>query len=653
MNQLASETSPYLLQHKTNPVDWHPWSTEAFEKAESKNLLVLVSIGYSACHWCHVMEHESFEDQEIASYMNEHFVNIKVDREERPDVDQVYMSAVQLMTQRGGWPLNCFVLPNGKPFYGGTYYPKDQRLNILKQLVHVQKNEPEKLIEYADKLAEGVANSEFIELLEQEEFSVEVLVESTNKWANQFDWKLGGMNRAPKFPMPTNYQFLQELGVHTSDQQILDLVDLTLEKMARGGIFDQLAGGFCRYSVDAFWKVPHFEKMLYDNGQLLSLYAFAYARTGSKEYKAIIDLTVDFLRNELHHENGGFYSALDADSEGVEGKFYVWKSEELKEVLGEDYQFAVDYYQINEVGYWEEGNYVLMRSYWEDSEQLQRINSKLLTTRSSRIRPGLDDKIITSWNALTISGLVDAYMTTDQESYLELAVDCGRFISKQLLAPNGKLFHTFQKGESKIDGFLEDYAFTCSAFIRLFEATSEEAYIHQANLVLQYAIENFFNDSNGMFNFTDKDGEQLIAIKQEISDNVIPASNSELAHVLHQLGNYFGNSSYIQISKQMLSNIWKLIPNYPSGYSNWASLGLNMCNDHIEVVISGHESDEILKKMKSLLPPSAVILKCSQESELPIFKGRFQLDETSIFVCRNGACQAPVSSIQEALKLAE
>lgn len=650
MNRLASESSPYLLQHKNNPVEWYPWGEEAFERARTEDKLVLVSIGYSACHWCHVMEHESFEDEEIARFMNRHFVNIKVDREERPDIDQVYMSAVQLMTQRGGWPLNCFVLPNGKPFYGGTYFPKDQWLHIMKQLVHIQENEPDKLVEYSEKLTEGVAQTELLTLAKPVDFNSKYIGEAISKWGHQFDWKEGGMNRAPKFPMPTNYDLLQYFGEHTSNAEILEFLDLTLTKMARGGIYDQLGGGFCRYSVDGQWKVPHFEKMLYDNGQLLSLYSMAYLRTGSEEYREVIDGIIEFMDTELLCENGGLFAALDADSEGVEGKYYIWSREEPETVLGDDFSFTEDYFNINEYGYWEEGNYILLRRRYDaPTEQLLRVKKALLDAREKRIKPGLDDKIICSWNALAVIGLADAYRATHDEQILTRAMDCIDFILSELKNDEGRLFHTFQKGEAKVDGFLEDYAFCASALIKIFEATSEENYLHEAHSILEYAIENFFDETNGLFNFTNKNGEQLIAAKQEISDNVIPASNSEMAHALFKCGNYFAKPAFIAIARQMVSNVWELIPNYPAAYSNWAILGLKFEWKHREIVVSGTNSEVLVSKLKKLTSPYVTVLNCSKKSELPVFKARFQEDETSIFVCTDGSCLAPVASVEEAL----
>ena len=651
MNRLANETSSYLLQHQNNPVDWLPWSDEAWSKARRENKLVLISIGYSACHWCHVMEHEVFEDEKIAAYMNAHFVNIKVDREERPDVDQIYMHAVQLMTQRGGWPLNCFVLPNGKPFYGGTYFPKDQWLNVLEQLVHLQQNEQEKLKEYSDKLTEGIQSIELIELSEVVSFDIELLGRSIEQWSDQFDWREGGMNRAPKFPMPNNYQFIQNFAEFRSDKKLLEFVDLTLTKLARGGIYDQLGGGFFRYSVDAIWKVPHFEKMLYDNGQLLSLYAKGFSRTKNEEYLEVISETVLFLERELLDDSGGFYSALDADSENVEGKYYVWTKEEVQKHLKTDYSLAEAYFNLNEKGLWENDNYILLRDSFEQNEQIKSVKSKLLEIRERRIKPGLDDKILTSWNSIAISGLADTYIVTGGRKHLELATKCADCILNTLLADSGKLHHSFQKGIAKIDGFLEDYAFTASALAKLFEVTSNENYLAKAEDIVSYAFDHFFDKTNGLFNFTDNNSERLIARKQEISDNVIPASNSEMAHAILVCGKYLNNSTFKSTARQMLSNVWSYIPNYTSGYSNWALLGMKLCTSYKEVVVTGPNAVALAETIRLKADDFLVVLHCSKESELPIFKGRFSEKETLIFVCIDGTCEAPVSSIDEALKL--
>ena len=422
-NALIQESSPYLLQHAHNPVNWVSWSDEVFTKAKLQNKMVLVSVGYSACHWCHVMEHECFEDEEVAALMNTFFICIKVDREERPDVDQVYMTAVQLMTQKGGWPLNCFTLADGRPIYGGTYFPKEQWMHILKSLQHTFENDREKVEEYAEHLHQGVQNSELInDAKKSEQFSEEKLHEMVLRWSRNFDSMEGGDARAPKFPLPNNYEFLLHYGVKYQNDKVLKHVELTLDKIALGGIYDQVGGGFSRYSVDMLWKVPHFEKMLYDNGQLLSLYSEAYKYFKKPLYKRIVYQTIAWLQREMLTKDGAFYSALDADSEGDEGKFYCWNKKDMKAVLGDDYNWVSNFYNLNERGYWEEEKYIPLRTEsdmsfahkmnWSLEEfelKISKINQQLLDERSHRIRPGTDDKCLTSWNAITIKGLCDAY----------------------------------------------------------------------------------------------------------------------------------------------------------------------------------------------------------------------------------------------------
>ena len=426
-NQLIHETSPYLLQHAHNPVNWYPWGKEALDKAQKENKLIIVSIGYAACHWCHVMEHESFENEEVAKYMNDNFVAIKVDREERPDIDQVYMNAVQLLTGSGGWPLNCIALPDGRPIYGGTYFPKIQWINMLTQVSDFVKQNPDKAEQQAKSLTQGVQSSEMIYLnTEEAKFTTDDLNSIFTTWKSNIDFKNGGYNRAPKFPLPAGYQFLLHYNYITEDADALKAVTTTLNKMADGGIYDQIGGGFSRYSTDAYWKVPHFEKMLYDNAQLVSLYSSAYQKTKDPKYKIIVTETLDFIQRELTSKEGGFYSSLDADSEGEEGKFYVWTKSELQKALGNKADLIIDYYNVTEKGNWENSQNILFKSATDkkiadkynitERELTKRVleaKKILLKERKKRIRPGLDDKILTSWNALMLKAYIDAYRVFD------------------------------------------------------------------------------------------------------------------------------------------------------------------------------------------------------------------------------------------------
>jgi uncharacterized protein YyaL (SSP411 family) len=671
-NSLINETSPYLLQHAHNPVNWFAWNKEVFELAKKEDKPVLVSIGYSACHWCHVMEHESFEDEQTAKIMNDLFINIKVDREERPDVDQVYMTAVQLMTGRGGWPLNCIVLPDGRPIYGGTYFPKQQWQNILLHIADLWKNDSGKILDYATQLTEGVKQSELISVNTNEaEFSIKTLHQTVSNWKQRFDNAEGGPNRAPKFPLPNNYQFLlryanvPSLTLPEGERtNLLQHVNLTLKKMAFGGIYDQIGGGFARYSTDMMWKVPHFEKMLYDNGQLVTLYAEAFQATKNELYKDVVYETIDFIKRELTSPESAFYSALDADSEGEEGKYYVWTKEELQNILKEKYDLAVEYYNLNELGYWEHDNYILLRDK-TDAEVAKKLNisveklkkeitlikSQLLTIREKRIKPGLDDKSLTSWNALMLKGLIDAYRVFDEKEFLMLALKNAEFIISKQLKKDGSLFHSYKKGRSTINGFLEDYAFTIEAFIALYQSTFDEQWLDTAKKLMKYTIEHFHDKENGMFYFTSDTDEALIARKTEVSDNVNPASCSSIAKSLFMLGHYYGNTAYIAMSKQMLNNVIREMPQYGDGYSNWAMLLLHFTTPFYEVAIVGKHVDEIRKAFDKLYLPNVIFAYSRSASQIPLLMNRFVDGKTLIYVCENSTCKAPVENVEDALSV--
>ena len=652
-NNLISETSPYLLQHAYNPVQWVSWSDEAFEKAKKENKLVLISIGYSACHWCHVMEHESFEDDEVAAIMNEHFVNIKVDREERPDVDQIYMTAVQLMTQRGGWPLNCFTLPDGRPVYGGTYFPKEQWIHILNSLVHTKEQDPERVLEYAQKLQEGISQSELIDIPQEiGQFSEEKLHEMVLRWSRQFDNLEGGMNKAPKFPMPNNYSFLLSYAKKFDSEKVSNHAHLTLQKMALGGIYDQIGGGFARYSVDMIWKVPHFEKMLYDNAQLISVYSKAFREKPNDLYKETVFETVEWLQREMLDHSGAFYSALDADTEGEEGKFYCWSEEELQKVQDLDVKFVSDYYNINQFGFWEDEKYILLRretdsefakkkglSLNELKSKVSTVKSRLFEERKARTFPGLDYKCLTGWNAMTIRGLCDAYASFKDEQFLILARNCGKWIlEKQYL--EGKLKRVFSKGETKIDGFLEDYAHTIDAFIALYQVTAELHWLESAKELTEVVERNFMNAESKMCYFTSSDSN-LIARKMELNDNVIPASNSVMARNLWKLGHYFRNDTWISNAKQMLTNVYEGMEYYGSGYSNWGQLLLEILNETIEISLINmeFERDQILP----FIQENTVV---SYHREVPISAN---YEKQGIYICHKGRCLATELDFEIAL----
>jgi len=671
MNKLSNSTSPYLLQHANNPVNWFPWGAEALQKAKDENKLILVSIGYSACHWCHVMEHESFEDKQVADVMNEHFVCIKVDREERPDIDQIYMSAVQLMTGRGGWPLNCICLPDQRPIYGGTYFKKNDWTGLLQNLADFWENKPKEAEEYAVKLTEGIVQYENIGFVaEQHENTKADLAAIVQPWKQYFDFEEGGMGRSPKFPMPNNWQFLLRYAHLMKDEAAQVITGLTLDKMAKGGIYDHIGGGFARYSVDGRWHVPHFEKMLYDNAQLVSLYSEAYTCIGDEQYRKVVAETIAFVEHELTSPEFGFYSALDADSEGVEGKFYTFDLEEIEAVLGDDAGLFGIYYNATSEGNWEEEHTnIFFRS--DDDEVLAQklglpvdgmlkkiagLKEKIFEARGKRIRPGLDYKILASWNGLMLKGLCDAYRAFDEPVYLELALKNAAFIQDNLITLSGKITRVYDPSDSagKLDAavaFLDDYALIIEAFTSLYEVTLDEQWLHSAKKLTEHTIKYFYNEATGMFFYTPNDGEQLIARKLEIMDSVIPSSNSVMARNLYKLGLLFDHSPYIDISAQMIRNVKKLMAKYGSAYSNWAMLLLDDVMGVYEIAITGADAEAKRKEIEKKYIPNKIILGGTKGS-LPLLQDKFSA-QTRIFVCKDKTCLLPVTEATEAFKQIE
>ncbi|WP_171596168.1 thioredoxin domain-containing protein [Marinifilum caeruleilacunae] len=661
-NRLTNENSPYLLQHAHNPVDWYPWGEEALQKAKNENKVILVSIGYAACHWCHVMERESFENEEIAKIMNEFFVCIKVDREERPDIDQIYMDAVQLMTGSGGWPLNCFATPEGKPFFGGTYFRPNDWVRVLQGIQNAWLNEKDKVENVAQQISEGIRSNELIESkAERKVFDFKELQNGYSNWEKDFDHVEGGNNRAPKFPLPNSWQFLLRYYDASREQKALDHLVLTLDKMAAGGIYDQIGGGFARYSVDAIWKVPHFEKMLYDNAQLVSLYAEAYSLTKIPEYKQIIEETLAFVDRELSLPNGGFYSSLDADSEGVEGKFYVWEKSEIDELLQEDSKWFCEFYGITEKANWEEGNILMISadkdeliakygmSQPEFETKLKRCSDLLLEHRERRIRPGLDDKSLTSWNALMIKGYVDAYKALGQKKYLDRAEKAMHFIEANSLKGESHLHRNYKDGVSKINAFLDDYSFTIEAYIVLYQASFKEDYLHKADRLVKQVMKHFSDEKSGMFFYTSDEDPDLIARKMELIDNVIPSSNSSMAKSLYLLGTYLENELYIERAMQMLSNVKDRLVKAPAYHSNWGQLFFWLANSSYEIVIVGENAMKAKKKIESLFLPNVILAGSETKSDMPLLKNRYVPNQTTFYLCKNRSCKIPVYSVEELL----
>jgi uncharacterized protein len=667
-NRLKQSSSPYLQQHAHNPVDWREWNTDSLTLALEEDKPIIVSIGYSACHWCHVMEHESFEDEAIAEIMNAHFICIKVDREERPDVDQVYMDAVQAMGLQGGWPLNVFLTPHQKPFYGGTYFPANGWSKLLTQIANVfksQRNEVEKSANGFMKTL-GASEVEKYGLIETEnEFNPNDLAAMFDKLKSNFDVEKGGMNRAPKFPMPSIYGFLLRENHINKNTEGLDHVKLTLDQMAMGGLYDQIGGGFTRYSTDANWFVPHFEKMLYDNGQLVSLYSEAYAVTKSSLYKETVYQTIDWLEREMTNTEGGFYAALDADSEGEEGKFYVWSSNEISKVLGADAEIIIDYYNISVQGNWETDKNIPFRNVSDndfaarhqlDIDELKDLvkicNLKLLQARSNRVRPGLDDKVLSGWNGLMLKGLIDAYGAFKEPAFLKMALKNAEFLTSKMKVGR-KLFRNYKDEKASIDGYLEDYAAVAQAFIALYQMTFDEKWLNEAKTLVDYSIDSFYDEEEGFFFFTDHNSEALIARKKEIFDNVIPSSNSIMASNLYNLSLLMDNKDYRLKALRMVQKIIKLVKTEPQYLTNWASVISNLVEPTAEVVIVGENAQEEALKLHQYFLPNKVVLGANQEgkSTLPLLANRGLINNaTTFYVCRNKTCQLPVNSLEEALK---
>lgn len=662
-NSLIHASSPYLLQHAYNPVEWHEWGQEALQKAKDENKLIIVSIGYSACHWCHVMEHESFESYEVAEVMNQHFVCIKVDREERPDIDQVYMLAVQLMNGNGGWPLNAICLPDQKPIYGGTYFRKNDWINILLNLAKMWEEQPAKAKAYAERLTDGVHQAEkIIPNKENISFELSQIEEIIAPWQRSFDVTDGGYNRAPKFPLPNNWTFLLRYGFLAVNQSVFNATLHTLEKMMMGGIYDHLAGGFARYSVDDKWHVPHFEKMLYDNAQLLSLYTEAYQCLKHKPFRQIAIETIDWLFNEMMDESGLFYSALDADSEGVEGKFYIWDKKEFEKIVGEeDSELLLAYFNVTEQGNWEEeetnilrrvrSDETLMEQFGIDEETLNDkvglAKAKLLAVRNERVRPGLDNKCLTAWNAMTIKALTDAAYVFNYPVYYGWAKCAMEFMLENMITDKSGLYRNYKEGKVSISGFLDDYAFTIEALITLYEYDFNEKWLQKASMFTAYVMKHFVDDETEMFFYTDKMEEALIARKHEVMDNVIPASNSVMAQNLQKLGLYFDQNEYTEKAAAMLKSVLPRIKNYGSGYSNWCIQLLNEVYGINEIAIAGNDFEDVRSDFAEVYIPNKMMLG-GTNSTLPLLKDK-QSDKTKIYICRNKTCQLPVETVGEAV----
>jgi uncharacterized protein YyaL (SSP411 family) len=660
-NRLIHASSPYLLQHAHNPVDWYEWGAEAFDKARREDKLILVSIGYSACHWCHVMEKESFEKQDTAALMNEHFVCIKVDREERPDIDQIYMDAVQLLTGRGGWPLNCFTLPDGRPLHGGTYFPKAEWERVLKSLADFYKNKKEEALKYAADLTNGIKKLDILPASHIDLMTTDTLAEIILKWTENLDREFGGFNWSPKFPMPAAHALFMQFAHQTKNKELLTAVYTTLDKMAEGGIFDQIGGGFARYATDHFWKVPHFEKMLYDNAQLMSLYSDAYKCSGNQTYRKVAYKIHAFIDAELSAPNGLFYSALDADSEGEEGKYYVWKQKELKELLAEDEPVFSLCYSVDAYGNWEHGNNILYKTRsleemcaltGKNEQELETIISKcesvLLKARNDRVKPGLDDKIITSWNALMIKGYADAYMAFGDEMFLNKAVKATDLLWKKMF--DGEKLYRICKGDKvTVPAFAEDYALFIEALLYTYIITGIELYACHAQQLAQLADELFFDTQHALYRFVSLNEEQLITNKLDLNDDVIPSANSVFAKNNLILGYLFSDVKLCERAKGMVSIAQQKMEKFPNGYSNWMQCLLWMLNGFYQVVCTGKDAGKHTAAFQKRYVPGSMVLIKNAHSSLPLLKEK-EHTQSLIYICKDFTCGLPETELRKAIE---
>ena len=668
-NRLADETSPYLLQHAGNPVDWHPWGKEALSLAETLDRPIFLSIGYSACHWCHVMERESFENETIAALMNERFVNIKVDREERPELDAIYMNYVQMTTGSGGWPLTVFLTPAGVPFFGGTYFPPGDHFGrpgfprVLESAAAAFRERREDLERMAPEIVSRLRRSSELET-PQGDLSPALLEQAASQIDRGFDSRHGGFGSAPKFPQAMALGFLIRHHSRTGSQQSLEMVESTLQKMARGGLYDQLGGGFHRYSVDDRWLVPHFEKMLYDNALLAQVYLEAFQVTRSSFFRRVVTGILDFVLREMTHPEGGFYSALDADSEGEEGRFYVWSKEEVEQELGPEADVFCDYYDVSGGGNFEGVNILHPRadlgklaqrhgtSESSLEEVLSRSRRRLLEKRETRVRPGLDSKILTAWNGLMLRAFSSAGFVLGSSRYLEAAARNAEFLVRELIVEN-RLQRTWKDGRARLNGYLEDYAATIEGFLALFEASADRRWLELAEELMDQTIKLFWDDTSSSFFFTTHDHEELIVRHKEYLDNATPSGNSTCCLNLQRLGYLLDRPRYLELATRQLEHLGLGFAKHPLAFSNW----LQALDFHFgpvtEIVVLGGAGleDPLVELLRDRFLPSRVIVRVSEETPLqeleqavPLVRGkRRQGNTTTVYVCQDSVCTPPVT----------
>jgi hypothetical protein len=697
MNRLIHETSPYLLQHAHNPVDWYAWKPEALNQAKAENKLILVSIGYSTCHWCHVMERESFEDKDVADVMNDHFICIKVDREERPDIDAIYMEACQIMTGGGGWPLNCFLTPDGQPFYAGTYFPpmpahnRPSWMQLLHHLARAWREKPEEVLAQAEKMMGYLKKSDQPPVMNAtKEPTSNRVGETYLALSDRFDKREGGFGGAPKFPGAMSISWLLQFHYFSGHQEALDHALLSLDKMCMGGIYDHLGGGFARYATDNAWLVPHFEKMLYDNALLVSVLSDAYkylqsssVTVSNKEarlqlYRETIEDSLAWVLREMTHTEGGFYSAQDADSEGVEGKFFVWEKQEIETALrnagfdSNSIEQFCRFYDVTDEGNWEEKNILHREQTYAAFSLDQNIDPEafkqtllaqrnaLFAVRHQRIYPGLDDKIMLSWSALMISAFAQASTALGNAQYADQAEKSLRFALTQFFPgytentadwPAGGL-HTWKNGVAHISAFLEDYAYLIAALLDVWQITFNADYLDAAKILTSYTIENFFDPSDNLFYFTASHQSDIILRKKELYDNATPSSNSTMARNLQRLSVMLDQEVWASKAAAMVEVMSPSVVKFPNGFGRWAEAMSNQDIPVREIAVTGPDSVNLaLELQKQYLPNAVIAADNGIASVLPLLAEKESETETLIYICRNFACQRPVESVQEAMTL--
>lgn len=675
-NRLIREKSPYLLQHAYNPVDWYPWGEEAFAKAKKENKPIFLSIGYSTCHWCHVMAHESFEDEEVAAILNEKYISIKVDREERPDIDSIYMRVCQMLTGHGGWPLSVFLTPEGKPFYAGTYFPKRSRygqpgfIDVLTRLYHKYRENPNEIERMAEQITEALRQS--VQTAGAERLSFEAVEKAYRQLSGSFDTVYGGFGGAPKFPIPHMLMFLMRYYQWKRDERALLMVEKTLNGMANGGIYDHIGYGFARYSTDAMWLVPHFEKMLYDNALLAIAYTEAYQLTKNERYKEIAEQIIEFVKREMTSNDGAFYSAIDADSEGVEGKYYVWAPDEVINVLGTELgELYCRVYDITEEGNFEGKNVPnlihtrmdrIARQYRmaeeELHEKLEEARKRLFAERSLRVFPHVDDKILTAWNALMIAALAKAAKVYKRRDYLQMAERALSFVETNLFQ-NGRLMVRYRDGEVKHKGIIDDYAFLVWAYIEMYEATLVLSYLQKAKACTEQMISLFWDEEHGAFFMTGSDAEELIVQEKEIYDGALPSGNSVAAVQLIRLARLTGDLTVLEKAETMYKVFQRQVEAYESGHTFFLQGLLLLEAPTVEVVLFGKQGDEkreqLIQKWQDAFVPNVFLLAAELPDDfakIAPFAAEYEPlgEETTVYVCENFSCQQPTTDVESVAK---